>query len=281
MPQQRPSLWPRPRQSWHHCWCRGLLPHVLREFLGAGLVNRPVKLNEAQCVTCIVYYYYLLYTITTYYYLTCYYLLLLFFLLCCCYIIIMHYHINRFYVVLLSLLLYCYYIIITYSSYYIIHYYVLWLFCYYTVITILLLRIITYSLLPIIAKSLLHIITSLLHYYYVIITSLFRISKTGNNELIITYYALSLFSLLHCYHTLLPLLPIITCYQLGNLQITTDMRHMLIRPTTDGVAASYGCVTHCCGAEGRCCCRWRLQTSCQRLRLHSLMAAAGSLPPQS
>ena len=26
MPQRRPSPWPRPRQSWHHCWCRGRLP---------------------------------------------------------------------------------------------------------------------------------------------------------------------------------------------------------------------------------------------------------------
>ena len=33
-------------------------------------------------------------------------------------------------------------------------------------------------------------------------------------------YALSMFSLLHCYYPLLPLLPIITCYQRGNLQIS-------------------------------------------------------------
>ena len=44
-------------------------------------------------------------------------------------------------------------------------------------------------------------------------------AKTGNNELIITYYASSLFSLLHCYYPLLPLLLIITCYQWGNLQM--------------------------------------------------------------
>ena len=36
----------------------GAAPCTLREFLGAGLVPRPVKLNEAQCVTCIVYHYY-------------------------------------------------------------------------------------------------------------------------------------------------------------------------------------------------------------------------------
>ena len=44
-------------------------------------------------------------------------------------------------------------------------------------------------------------------------------AKTGNNELIITYYASSLFSLLHCYYPLLLLLLIITCYQRGNLQM--------------------------------------------------------------
>ena len=79
------------------------------------------------------------------------------------------------------------------------------------------------------------IITSLLRHYYIIITSLFPLAKTGNNELIITnneliitnneliisiYYALSMFSLLHCYYPLLPLLPIIKCYQRGNLQIS-------------------------------------------------------------
>ena len=42
------------------CWCLGLLPHVLCEFLGVGLVPRPVKLNEAECVNCIIYYYHLL-----------------------------------------------------------------------------------------------------------------------------------------------------------------------------------------------------------------------------
>ena len=37
-----------------------MLLHVPCEFLGAGLVQRPVKLNEAECVTCIIYYYHLL-----------------------------------------------------------------------------------------------------------------------------------------------------------------------------------------------------------------------------
>ena len=64
------------------------------------------------------------------------------------------------------------------------------------------------------------IITSLLRHYYVIITSLFQMAKTGNNEPIITHYAFSVFPLLHCYYPLLPLLPIITCYQLGNLQMS-------------------------------------------------------------
>ena len=128
-------------------------------------------------------------------------------------------------------------------------------FCYYTVITSSL-HIITYILLPIITFSIItlllhHIITSyyyiislhcyyiillhlllqthyysLLRHYYVNITLLLRHyyfiiphCKNGNNERIITYYELSLFSLLHCYYSLLPLLPIITCYQWGNLQM--------------------------------------------------------------
>ena len=60
MQQWLPSLWPCPCQSWQQCWCRGQLPHVLSGFLGARLVQRPVKLNKAPCVTCIAYYYYLL-----------------------------------------------------------------------------------------------------------------------------------------------------------------------------------------------------------------------------
>ena len=43
--------------------------------------------------------------------------------------------------------------------------------------------------------------------------------ETGNNELIITYYAFLRFSLLHYYYPLSPLLPIITCYHLQNLQM--------------------------------------------------------------
>ena len=64
----------------------------------------------------------------------------------------------------------------------------------------------------------------LLHHHYTIITSLLRLDygimvETGNNELIITYYAFLRFSLLHCYYPLSPLLPIITYYHLRNLQI--------------------------------------------------------------
>ena len=136
--------------------------------------------------------------IVTYYYLTCYYLLLLF-----CY----------YTVTVITLLLH----IITpffITYYYNFHFYVSlhpqwfllltynYIFCYYTVMT-LLLRTVTSSLLPIITTSLLHIIiTLLLHHYYIIITSLFPIAKTSNDELIIAYYALSLpvFSLLHCHY---------------------------------------------------------------------------------
>ena len=53
---------------------------------------------------------------------------------------------------------------------------------------------------------------SLLCHYYLIITSLFQMAKTGNNEPIITHYAFSVFPLLHGYYPLSPLLPIITCY---------------------------------------------------------------------
>ena len=44
-------------------------------------------------------------------------------------------------------------------------------------------------------------------------------AKTGNNEPIITHYAFSVFPLLHGYYPLLPLLPIITCYWQGNLEM--------------------------------------------------------------
>ena len=104
------------------------------------------------------------------------------------------------------MLLHGYYIIITY--YYIIHYYVLLHFvllhCYCIIIT----------------KSLLRIITLLLHYYYVIITSLLPMAEKGNNGLIITYYAFSVFSELHCYYPLLLLLPIITCTHYPLLHVT-------------------------------------------------------------
>ena len=65
------------------------------------------------------------------------------------------------------------------------------------------------------------IIQSLLRHYYIIITSLFHMVEIGNNELSITYYAFSMYSLLHCYYSLSLLLPIITCYQLGNLQMAS------------------------------------------------------------
>ena len=72
---QHPSLQPRPLQRWfkQRGWRR--LPDVLREFLGAGLVPRPLK-----CMKCSVWlllhiigHYYILYciitfTIITYYY---------------------------------------------------------------------------------------------------------------------------------------------------------------------------------------------------------------------
>ena len=209
MQKLRPTLWPRPRQ-----WCLGLLPHVLQvcEFLGVGLVQLPVKLNEAECD---LYYILLLpmneswlhiisWPVITYYY--CYYTVITL-LLCIIASFIIMYHYNFF----LTLLLHHYYILLHHSSLLSITFSVITLLLHHYYILLQLLHIITYSLLPIVTKSLSQVITSLLHHYYIIITSLFPIAKTGNNELIITFYALSLFSLLQCYY---PLLSIITHYYL-------------------------------------------------------------------
>jgi len=49
------------------------------------------------------------------------------------------------------------------------------------------------SLLPVITNSLLPIITSLLRYYYVVITSLCNLQNSCNNGFIITYYYIGLF----------------------------------------------------------------------------------------
>ena len=56
--QRRPSLQPRPRQRWFkpRGWRR--LPDVLCEFLGAGLVPRPVKCNKVfDCRTFVITHY--------------------------------------------------------------------------------------------------------------------------------------------------------------------------------------------------------------------------------
>ena len=133
---QQPSLWPHPCQSWHQCWCRGRLPDVLCEFLGAGLVPRPVRLNEAQCVTCTIYYYYLL--VYHYYILlldlllfiitVCYYTVIILLLRIITSLIITYYYNFCYHTVITSLLHIITSFIITY------HY----IFCYYTVITSLL-----------------------------------------------------------------------------------------------------------------------------------------------
>ena len=160
MQQRGPSLWPCPRQSWHLCWGRGRLFHVLCEFLGAGWVLRPITLNEAQCVTFIVYHYYVLlhiiasvWIVITCYYHFCYYTVITLLSRIITSVIInvnTYYYRFRYYTVLTLLL----------------HYY--YIFCYYTVIT-LLLSIITGSLLPVITISLLPNITSLLHHDYIMI----------------------------------------------------------------------------------------------------------------
>ena len=51
---------PSPSPHLAGSWGRGQLLHVLGEFLGSELVSRPVKLNDAQCLTCIVCHYYVL-----------------------------------------------------------------------------------------------------------------------------------------------------------------------------------------------------------------------------
>ena len=152
------------------------LPHILRELLGSGLVQQPVKLNKAQFMTCIVQYFYLL---ISYYYtvillLILYHILLPFLLLHCCDNTITHYYIFL-NVLLQFLLLHCYNIINTY--YCIIHYYVLLPFlllhCYYMIIYIIIcyyIVIITYcyDIILHIKFMLLHIITYsvITHYYY-------------------------------------------------------------------------------------------------------------------
>ena len=160
------------------------------------------------------------YIIITYYYLTCYYLLWLF----CYYTVntlLLHQTllcIVTFFVI--TLLLHHFYILLLHHYYLLLHFVLLH--CYNLIITYY--YIITYSYKIIIAHYYI-IITSWLHYYYVIITSLFPIAKKSNNERIITYYGFSQeislfkFSLLHCYYSLLRSLPIITYYQLGNLQM--------------------------------------------------------------
>ena len=66
--------------------------------------------------------------------------------------------------------------------------------------------------------------TLLLHHYYVIIVSLLLHyspvqKQVMMSSLLCIMYALSMFSLLDCYYPLLPILPIFTIYQLGNLQV--------------------------------------------------------------
>ena len=147
--------------------------------------------------------------------------------------IITHYYIIHYYVLLQFLLLHCYYIIITY-------YYILIITYYYDII------VTNYYI----------IITSSLHHHYIFITSLFPIAKTGNNELIITYYALSLFSILYCYSTLSPLLPIITCYQLGNLQMNSRKNSGQLTIHVRALAQRRVAIG-CLGARGLPCWRGR------------------------
>ena len=173
-----------------------------------------MNLNFVTCIVC--HYYVLLHIIVwivTYYYHFCYYTQAVITLLLRIITSFINTDYYRSTVFVITLLLR----IITY--YYIIHYYVLLLHCY-IIITHYYLIIITYYY-NIITTYYFIVITSLLRHYYVIVMSLFRMEETGNNERIITYYTFSMFLLLHRDYPLLPWLPMITCYQLGNLQMTT------------------------------------------------------------
>ena len=99
-------------------------PSTLK-FFGAGLFQRPVKLNEAQ---------FDLYCIVLHYYINCYKVSLPFLLLHCYYIIVTYYYIIHYYISLHFVLLHCDYIIMMHfdiliitSSYQVIvmHYYII------------------------------------------------------------------------------------------------------------------------------------------------------------
>ena len=78
----------------------------------------------------------------------------------------------------------------------------------------------------------------LLHHYYVINSHYSQIripiAETGNNELIIEYYAFSMFSLLNCFYSLLPLLHIITNLDVTN-QAFADVCHVLWLRLAEGM----------------------------------------------
>ena len=115
----------------------GRLLNVLCKFLGAGLVSRPVKLNEAQRVTCIVYYYYLL---MHYYYILLLVLLLLIITVFVITLLLQHYYVLLHHsllhiitVFVITLLLHHYYVLLHLSLLHIITVFViaLLLHCYY------------------------------------------------------------------------------------------------------------------------------------------------------
>ena len=166
------------------------MPHVLCELwnswvLGWSKSTWPVKLNKAQCVTCII-------IIITYEYIIITYSMIV---------------LDMFYLFLLFVLLHYYYII--FMHYYVIHCYVLLLYCYCTVIKFLL-HIIKKSLLNIIAffvtTSLLHHHSVLLHIHYYLLSQnhYYIFCHDFVNIMSILYH----YSQLHCYCSLFPLLPI-------------------------------------------------------------------------
>ena len=202
------------RQSWHQCCCQGRLQHVLREFLGACLVQRPVKLSWMKLIVWpVLYIMYcilllpinipLLHIITwpviliiTVFVIT---------LLSHHYYALLHPSLLRIITVFVITLLLHYYYIIHYLRIITVFVIILLLHNYY-----LLLHFLTYYY-DIIITYYYIIIKSLLSHYQVILTSLFPIAETGKNHLIIACYAFSMFFIIAL---LLPIITIIAHYNI-------------------------------------------------------------------
>ena len=170
-PIARTTPSPKLTPDCHQCWCLELLPRVLYEFLGEGLVPRHVKFNEAECVTCIINQYYLL---INYYYISLLDLLLLIIT-----------------VFAITLSLHSYYALLHHSLLRIITFFVITLLLHHYCILLhqLLLLIITFS-----------VITLLLHHYCILLhTHYYPLLRHHYYALLYYYYLL-----LHHYYFIIP-----------------------------------------------------------------------------